>query len=220
MAPFGTHDLLLFAATVGVVNATPGVDVLLTLTTTWRTGVRGGLVVAAGIVSGCLVHSLLAAGGLAALLVASASAFAALKWAGAAYLLWLAAQLWREAWRSRARAGVPPGHPGARAAAPEPLGVLFRRGLLTNLLNPKVALFFLALLPQFMLADAPHKALAFLFLGGWFALQSSLFLALLVLLLAPLQRWQPGPRTQAGLQATGGLLFAALAMRLARSQPG
>ena len=84
---FGTHDLALFALTVLVVNATPGVDLMFTLVSTLQAGVRGGLAAAAGIAAGCVVHALAAAFGLAALMAASATAFGAIKWAGAAYLL-------------------------------------------------------------------------------------------------------------------------------------
>ena len=86
----GTHSLGVFATTVLVVNATPGVDLLFTLTRTLRYGVAGGIAAALGIAAGCVVHTLVAAFGLAALLAASAAAFAVVKWAGAAYLLWLA----------------------------------------------------------------------------------------------------------------------------------
>src|SRR6187397_2659640 len=92
----GTHSLGVFAATVFVVNATPGVDMMFTLARTLRHGVAGGVAAALGIVAGCVVHTLLAAFGLAALLAASATAFAVVKWVGAAYLVWLAIGMLRE----------------------------------------------------------------------------------------------------------------------------
>jgi threonine/homoserine/homoserine lactone efflux protein len=233
----GTHDLWLFAATVLVVNATPGVDLLLTVTRTLQHGVRGGLATALGIGSGCVLHALAAAFGLAALLAASAEAFAVVKWAGAAYLLWLAIGMLRNAARPAAAAEAatsievsgdpadPTGDAGVVAAGgaamPARVGSgwrLFRQGVLTNALNPKVALFFLALLPQFIDADAPHKTLAFLALGAWFVLQGTAFLFALVLLVAPLQRWQPSPAVARSLQATGGLLFVGLAAKLALTE--
>ena len=100
----GTHSLALFATTVFVVNATPGVDMMLTLTRTLRYGVRGGLAAALGVMAGCVVHALAAALGLAALIAASAAAFSVLKWLGAAYLLWLAFGMLKSA-----LAGVPGG---------------------------------------------------------------------------------------------------------------
>ena len=221
LAALGLVSPALFALTVLVLNATPGVDLVYTLTRTLLHGVRTGLAAAAGISAGCVVHALGAAFGLAALLATSAAAFNAIKWAGAAYLLWLAVGLLSGAVR---RPGAASGHavgeaaPAASAAPPPGAWPTFRQGLLTNVLNPKVAIFFLALLPQFIAADAPHKTLAFLTLGGWFVLQSQLFLTVLVLAVAPLRRWQPGAGALRALQGGSGLLFGALALRLALAE--
>ena len=207
---FGTHDLGLFALTVLVVNATPGVDLMFTLTRTLQHGVRAGVAAALGIAAGCLLHTAAAAFGLAALLAASAAAFDVVKWLGAAYLAWLAIGMLRQAAQPSAEAA---------GAAPRVAAVGLRRtfgqALLTNALNPKVAIFFLALLPQFIDASAPSKALGFAFLGVWVVLQSLLFLVLFTLLVAPLRRWQPSVRWRRALQAASGLLFAGLAARLA-----
>ena len=205
----GTHSLALFATTVFVINATPGVDMMLTLTRTLRHGVRGGLAAAAGIMAGCVVHALAAALGLAALIAASAAAFTVIKWAGAAYLLWLAFGMLKSALSGDVQAATP------QLAESPGLAALFRQGVLTNVLNPKIALFFLALLPQFIDADAPHKTLAFLFLGAWFVVQGGIFLFAFVLLVAPLRRWQAGGGWKRGLNAAGAGLFAWLAARLA-----
>jgi threonine/homoserine/homoserine lactone efflux protein len=206
---FGTHDLALFALAVLVVNATPGVDMAFTLVSTLKGGIRSGLAAAAGICAGCVVHTLAAAFGLAALMAASAAAFNVIKWAGAAYLLWLAVGMWRAGLAARAAS------PTETTAASVGAGATFRRGFLTNALNPKVALFFLALLPQFIDAAAADKTAAFLFLGTWFILQGFAFLALFVLLVAPLRRWQPRPAVARTLNIAGGSLFALLAARLA-----
>jgi threonine/homoserine/homoserine lactone efflux protein len=213
---FGTHDLALFAITVLVINATPGVDLMLTLVSTLRGGVRTGLAAAAGIASGCVVHTLAAAFGLAALLAASGAAFSIVKWAGAAYLLWLALGMLHNGLRRDAAVSVS----AAPAAGPASAGAwsLFRQGFLTNVLNPKVALFFLALLPQFIDSHALHKAVAFLFLGAWFIVQGFAFLAVFVLLVAPLRRWQPHPIVARGLHLAGGGLFGLLAARLALAE--
>ena len=103
----GTHSLALFATAVFVINATPGVDMMLTLTRTLRHGVRGGLAAAAGVMAGCVVHALAAALGLAALIAASAAAFSVLKWAGAAYLLWLAFGMLKNALAGETAAAMP-----------------------------------------------------------------------------------------------------------------
>jgi threonine/homoserine/homoserine lactone efflux protein len=211
----GLHDGGLFALTVFVVNATPGVDLLYTLVCTLRHGRSAGLAAALGIASGCVVHALGAAFGLAALMAASAAAFQLVKWAGAAYLLWLALGMLRSAMA----AGSRPGDAAAPAATLAPTAAaIFRRGLLTNVLNPKVALFFLALLPQFIAAEAPDKTFAFLTLGAWFVAQGLLFLIAFVVLVAPLGKRRAPDALRRGLEAAGGGLFALLALRLAMSQ--
>ncbi len=209
---FGAHDLALFALTALVLNATPGVDLMFTLTRTLQQGVRGGLAAALGIACGCVLHTLAAAFGLAALLAASAAAFTAVKAIGAIYLVWLAIGMIREATTSRASSFRSPTAPAAS------LGRTFRQALLTNALNPKVAIFFLALLPQFIDGAVANKTAAFLFLGAWFVAQGFSFLVLFVLLVAPLRRWRPKDAWRRSLQAGGGLLFAGLAARLALAE--
>jgi threonine/homoserine/homoserine lactone efflux protein len=222
----GTHSLGVFAATVFVVNATPGVDMMFTLAQTLRHGVAGGIAAALGVVAGCVVHALVAAFGLAALLAASATAFAIIKWAGAAYLVWLAIGMLREGAAARAPAGAAAtvgsdgdGAGAPRTAAARPplphLGRVFRQGLFTNVLNPKIAIFFLALLPQFIDAGAADKLVAFLFLGAWFVVQGALFMVAFVVLVAPLRRWRASPAWRRALNAAGAGIFFWLAARLA-----
>jgi threonine/homoserine/homoserine lactone efflux protein len=208
-------QLPLFMAAVLVLNATPGVDLLLTVSRTAQSGVRAGVMAALGINAGCALHALAAAFGLAALLAWSATAFTALKWAGAAYLLWLAFGMLRSAWRG---AAAPPAAADEQPPARRSAAADFRRGLLTNLLNPKVALFMLAFLPQFIPAQSAHKTLAFLALGLLFIVQSTLFLLAVVLLTARLSRLNALARSARALQAAGGLLFMVLAARLASAR--
>lgn len=207
------QDLLLFMAAVFVLNATPGVDLLLTVTRTLQGGARAGVAAALGINAGCVVHTFAAAFGLAALMAVSATAFTLVKWAGAAYLLWLAIGMWRAAWRGAAAADV------ATRAAPRSWWNDFRLGLITNVLNPKVALFFLAFLPQFIAPGTAHKTLAFIGLGAVFIVQSTLFLLAVVALAAQLRRWPASPCVGRWLNALGGVLFAALAWRLVAARP-
>lgn len=209
----GTHDLPLFALTIFILNATPGVDLAFALVSTLKGGMKAGLAAALGINAGCVVHTLAAAFGLAALMATSAAAFAVVKWAGAAYLLWLAIGMLRAGLSPEASATA-----AGPAAADASAWLLFRQGFLTNVLNPKVALFFLALLPQFIDADAPNKTAAFLLLGAWFIVQGFVFLLAFVLLVAPLRRWHPRPAVVHGLHVTGGALFAGLAARLALAE--
>lgn len=208
---FGTHDLALFAATVLVLNATPGVDLAYTVASTLRGGWRQGVAAALGIMAGCVLHTAAAAFGLAALLATSAEAFTAVKLAGAAYLLVVA-------W-GMARAGLRPAAAAAEVAAPASLWRTARQGFFTNALNPKVALFFLALLPQFIDAAAPDKTLAFLFLGAWFIVQGLLFMLALVAVVAPLRRARPRPWVARGLNLGGAGLFTLLAAKLALTKP-
>ncbi len=210
---FGTHDLLLFIATALVLNATPGVDLLYTVGSTLQAGWRAGVAAALGIGAGCIVHALAAALGLAALLAASSVAFTAIKLIGALYLAWLAFGLLRAAWR-----GAPTAAAATAGGTRRSLRQVFTQGFLTNVLNPKVALFFLALLPQFIAPDAPHKPLAFLFLGLVFVFNGTLFLFVVVAVSSQLRRIGTQPRWTRIAQGAGGLLFALLALRLALSR--
>lgn len=215
----GLHDLPLFFAAVFVLNATPGVDLLLTITRSLQGGARAGIAAAAGICAGCLVHTAAAALGLAALLAVSALAFEAIRWIGAAYLLWLAFGMLRQAWRAAPERAATDGATAPAAAVSWYAD--FRRGLLTNVLNPKVALFFLAFLPQFIAADSAHQGLAFVVLGLLFVVQGYLFLLGVVALTLRLRRLGASPRATRWLHAIGGALFAGLALRLAASaRPG
>ena len=208
----GTHDLLLFSATVFVLNATPGVDMAFTIASTLRGGWRQGVAAAVGIMAGCVLHTLAAAFGLAALLATSAEAFTAVKLIGAAYLLYVA-------W-GMARTGLRPAAAAAdEVVAPTSLWRTARQGFFTNALNPKVALFFLALLPQFIDAAAPSKTVAFLFLGGWFIAQGLLFLLALIALVMQLRRARPRPWVGRSLHLGGAGLFTLLAAKLALTKP-
>jgi threonine/homoserine/homoserine lactone efflux protein len=159
-----------------------------------------------------VLHALAAAFGLAALLALHPSAFLVIQWAGAAYLAWLGLGLLQQAWRS---AGSSP--TGSTVVAARAGWAEFRTGLLTNVLNPKVALFFLAFLPQFVPAASPSKTASFLLLGAWFVLQGTVFLLGLVVVCAQLGRLRTRPVLQRAVQAAGGLLFLALAVRLLKS---
>ena len=212
----GPAQAAVFAAAVFVLNATPGVDFLLTVTRTLQGGARAGVAAVLGINAGCVVHALAAAFGLAGLLALHPQAFALIQWAGAAYLAWLGLGLLRQAWRgAEAPAAV------AGPALRRPWLADFRTGLLTNMLNPKVALFFLAFLPQFVPAASPAKTASFLLLGGWFVLQSLVFSLALVAVSVRLSKLRTSPTARRVLLALGGGLFIGLAARLmgARAAP-
>jgi threonine/homoserine/homoserine lactone efflux protein len=206
-------DAAVFAAAVFVLNATPGVDFLLTVSRTLQAGARAGVAAALGIGAGCALHTLAAAGGLAALLALHPEALRAVQWAGAAYLAWLGWAQLRSAWRDGDTAA-----PAPRGRIRRSLGAEFRAGLLTNLLNPKVAFFFLAFLPQFVPASSPQRTLSFLLLGAWFVAQGLLFLFGLVVLSARLGRVRVAPGLRRGLCGLAGCLYIALALRLLRER--
>lgn len=154
-----TPALLAFIAAGLLLNLTPGPDVFYIVNHALRSGVRAGLVAALGITAGCCVHIAAAAIGVSALVAASATAFTVLKWVGAAYLVYVGVSMLL----SRAKPASLP--VAASVAAQASLWTVFSRGFLTNTLNPKVALFFLAFVPQFIPHNAPHPSLSFLLLG-------------------------------------------------------
>jgi threonine/homoserine/homoserine lactone efflux protein len=194
-----------------VLNLTPGVDMALVAARSAQHGFRGGAWAALGIGAGCIVHTLAAALGVSALIAQSAHAFDLLRWLGAAYLVWLGIGMWRGAGRP-----VP-----LQAQADAPTASLadwaiFRQGFLTNALNPKVALFFLAFLPQFIAPQAGGKAPAFLLLGLIFIINGTLVMLAFAALVARLRRQvAPGGPLARWLPRAGGAFFVALGARLA-----
>lgn len=204
----GIHDLALFVGSGILLNLTPGADTLYIVTRGTTLGRKAGAVAALGIAAGCCVHIVAAGLGLSALLATSATAFTAVKLAGAAYLIYMGIGLWRNDPRAPDDA--------AKSLPATPLSRIFLQGMLTNVLNPKVALFFLAFLPQFVDTEAPHRLAAFLILGTVFnttGLVWNLFVA-----------WSSGgigrrmgglSRRMHVLHRIAGAVFVALGVRLA-----
>ncbi|MBE7940401.1 MULTISPECIES: LysE family translocator [Ramlibacter] len=204
------QHLLVFVAAGLLLNLAPGPDVVFIVTQSVRGGVRAGIAAAAGITAGCFVHILAAALGLSALVAASATAFTVLKWVGAAYLVWVGLKMLR----SRGPAAL--AQAGEGAASPLALRQVFVQGFGTNVLNPKVALFFLAFLPQFITPAMPHKTLAFLGLGLLFnfnALWVDIGWALAAAWLA--RRVGAVRRVMGGLERVAGCMFLAFGLKLA-----
>jgi threonine/homoserine/homoserine lactone efflux protein len=156
--------LLTFAAAVVVIALTPGPDMTFFLGRALTQGRRAGVVAVAGTTCGLLVHTVLAALGISALIVAAPALFLALKVAGAGYLLWLAVQAIRRG-SALSLAG--------RAGAARGLAGTWASGLAINLLNPKVALFFLTFLPQFVAGGDPNAVGELFVLGAIFVLLGS-----------------------------------------------
>jgi threonine/homoserine/homoserine lactone efflux protein len=165
----GIHGLWLFIISGLLLNVTPGPDTAYIIGRGVQLGWRGGAAAALGISTGCLVHVFAAAIGLSALLAASSAAFTLIKWAGAAYLCFIGVKM------LLSRPPTPVDDAAITGRETISLRHVFVQGALTNVLNPKVALFFLAFLPQFVAADSPHKAAAFVALGLIFIFNGTLW---------------------------------------------
>ena len=205
---FGIHDLALFVVSGLLLNIMPGPDSLLIMTRSATQGWRAGSAAALGIGTGTFVHIVGAALGLSAILATSAAAFTVVKLLGAAYILYLAVGMLL----SKRSDGVEK----QLVIAPLPLRRIYGQGILTNVLNPKVALFFLAFVPQFIDANAPHKALAFLILGAIFNINGMLWCHALALFTAQARaRLKPNPAVTQWLNRATGGLFVWLGVKLA-----
>jgi threonine/homoserine/homoserine lactone efflux protein len=150
---------LAFAAAGLALNIVPGADMTFVIASAARGGKRDGIVAALGIGAGTLVHISAAVLGLSAILASSQTAFNLIKWVGAAYLLYIAITLVISGGKAGGDRHPPPSQSGWR---------LLRSAMLVNVLNPKVAIFFLAFLPQFVDTSAAIPPLQILFLGLWF----------------------------------------------------
>jgi threonine/homoserine/homoserine lactone efflux protein len=209
----GIHDFWLFVVSGLLLNIVPGPDTAYIVGRSVQLGWRGGVAAALGIGTGCLTHVFAATIGLSALLVASATAFTAMKWLGAAYLCYVGLTMLLS-------------HPGSADESEQPRqnGVtsllrVFWQGALTNVLNPKVALFFLAFLPQFVEVDAPHKPLAFLVLGLIFIFNGTLWcLGVAVVTARAASRVRKSSGALTLINRGIGALFVYLGIRIAFAQ--
>ena len=201
---------LFFAASLALI-ATPGQDNIYILTRGIAQGRPAALVSAWGVCAGLLVHTAFAVLGLSAILASSAVAFSVVKYAGAAYLVYLGLRMVL----SREALALPEEEGGRSAGTRE----VFLQGVASNVLNPKVALFFLAFLPQFASADTGGSHLQFLFLGLLFVALSLVVTTLLALFCGAVGGWlrdKPGGVADVVGKAAGGVLVA-LGVRLALS---
>ncbi len=217
-----TTQLLMFIAAGWLLNLTPGPDVLYIVSNAIKGGVRVGIVAALGIVSGCFVHVLAAALGVGALLATSATAFTLLKWAGAAYLMWMGVKLLFAKGGGDSpvliSATNPAANPAANPTEPVDLARVYRRGFLTNVLNPKVALFFLAFVPQFIAPGADNKVVVFLLLGLLFNINSlPINFGYAVLAAWASRRVAAVQRIMHWLDRAAGVMFIGFGLKLALS---
>jgi threonine/homoserine/homoserine lactone efflux protein len=191
---FDTHRFLLFFVAALLLAVTPGPGIFYVLARSLAGGRREGILSSFGTFVGGLFHVLAAALGVSAILAASAVAFHTVKYAGAAYLVWLGIRMIRT---RNAEMAVSPSQPSQGA---------FRQGILTEVLNPKTALFFLSFIPQFIAPERGHVFLQFVVLGAVSVILNTAADLLVVVLAAPLERklkssarFRRGQRTASGL---------------------
>ena len=203
------ESLVAFTAAAALLTISPGLDTALVLRTVASEGPRRGLWSGIGIITGCLVWAASVAAGLGVLLVASRIGYTVLRWAGAGYLLYVGLKMLRHPRTSFASPGGIP--PRGRSA--------FARGALTNLLNPKVGVFYVSFLPQFIPTDVAVAPFAML-LGAIHALLGLLWFACLIAAMGPLSRWLRNPKVVRVLDRITGVVFIAFGARLALESRG
>ena len=208
----GIHDWWLFIISGLLLNLMPGPDTLFIMSKSASQGWKAGVAASLGICSGVYVHVFAAAFGLSALLATSAAAFVVVKLMGAAYLIYLG-------WMTlRQRAAVANEAKVQAVQTKQPLFTVYHQGFLTNALNPKVALFFLAFVPQFISEDSTNTVLAFILLGTVFDIGSLIWCTSVALFTAfASERLQLSASVKTWLNKLVGSLFIGLGIRLAVS---
>lgn len=193
-----------FVTACVLLNLTPGSDTIYIITRTIAEGKKSGMVSALGIQTGMLFHVLAVSLGLAGVVAHSPMLFAALKYAGAAYLLYLGIKMWREP--------LTMDNPDLDKL---PLGKIYRQGVITNVLNPKVVLFFLAFLPQFVSSNLENTFLPFLLLGLTLLGTSTVWCVVLVIAASPLGNLLRTNQTIGSwLNKICGTIFVGLAVKI------
>ena len=200
-----------FVPAAALLVIAPGPDTLLVLRNSARGGLKAGLFTAAGTVTGLLVWAAAAALGLAALLRASEIGYMVVRWAGAAYLVYLGSQL---IWRSRRGRGNGGNAAGSPAVAHTRPLADYLTGAGTNLLNPKVGIFFISFLPVFIPRGAP-VAPAALILGGIFLAEGIMWLTAIVLLGDRLNAMVSRASVRRRMERLTGLVMIGFGVRLA-----
>ena len=199
-------DLGLFVAASALLAIAPGPDVIYVLTRAIAQGRKAGLAAALGFASGCIFHTVLAAVGIAALIRSSELAFDLVRYAGAAYLIWIGIQ----ALRHRSAFSIE-GASEARA-----LMTIYKQSVIGNMLNPKVTLFFLAFLPQFVNAGAGNIALQLVLLGVAFMIVTIVVFGAVAIFAAMIGDWiRRKPSVGERLNVFAGITFIALGIRVA-----
>jgi threonine/homoserine/homoserine lactone efflux protein len=199
-------DIALFLVASALLTIAPGPDIVYVLTRGIAQGRKAGLAAAAGFSTGCIFHTLLAALGIAAIIRSSPLAFDLVRYAGAAYLVWIGIQAIRHASAFSL----------AAASDERALLTIFRQSVIGNALNPKVTLFFLSFLPQFVDTGAGHVGWQMAFLGVVFMLQSFVIFGLVALFSGGIGNWvRQKPAIATRLNLFAGITFIALGIRVA-----
>ncbi|MEE4364424.1 MAG: LysE family translocator [Desulfotignum sp.] len=205
---FGIENYAGFVAAAVILNLTPGADTMYILTRSIAQGSRAGLVSVAGIMSGCVVHVLAAAFGLSLILSTSALAFFLVKWAGALYLIFLGIRMLIST--------TPAFETQNSRFADKDLVTIYKQGVITNVLNPKVALFFLSFLPQFINPENARGPLPFLALGGTFLFTGTIWCLILTKAASRMtQTLRENARIGSWMQKLSGIVFIAFGLKLA-----
>jgi len=208
---FGIVHFEFFVVAVFLLNITPGPDTAYIVGRSVAQGRGAGLMSALGISAGCCIHSLACAFGLTALLAASATAFTVVKFIGAIYLIYLGVRLIF----TKPAADAPVGEPRG-PATPKSLRQLFLQGFWTNVLNPKVVLFFVSFFPQFVATGSDHKTFAFLLLGAVFVVMSMIWNSFVAWIAGSVtQRFSGKPTVKRWLDRGVGSAFVGLGIKLA-----
>jgi RhtB (resistance to homoserine/threonine) family protein len=211
----GITGFAFFLVAVFLLNVTPGPDTAYIVGRSVAQGRGAGIVSALGISAGCVVHTLACAFGLTAILAASATAFTVVKIAGAIYLIYLGVRLIFT--KHDAASDVATAKARAKGA-PKSLRQLFTQGFVTNVLNPKVVLFFVSFFPQFVAADSQHKTLAFLTLGLVFIAMSTVWNSFVAWIAGSVtERFSGKPGVKKWLDRGVGGAFVGLGIKLATS---
>lgn len=201
---------LSFLGAAVLLTLSPGPDILFVTAQSISQGSRAGVATALGLCTGLIVHISAAAAGISAVIYSSATAFTVVKTAGAIYLLYMAWQAFRD--KSGLKLGSLP---------PTAYRSLYRKGILMNILNPKVSLFFLALLPQFVDHSAGSVPMQMLVLGAIFLLQALIIFSLVSLFAHRLGSWlAQNQRFARRLNIAQGLLFTVIALQIALGRRG
>ena len=206
---FHFQNIYLFFITTLILNITPGNDVLYVSSRSISQGTKAGIISALGVFCGCFVHIMAAALGLSLIIARSAFLFSIIKFAGAAYLVFLGVKALII-------------KPNINTDAPELVKAnkwrLFKQGFITDALNPKVAIFFLSFLPQFVDPTSPHFKVQLVILGLWFAVQGTIVLILFAVILGKIKDlFKKNPKIWLVQEKITGIILIGLGIKVALS---